>query len=328
MVSQDISWVNLDLGEYKIDLKLGGGMFSSVYRGVHIKTGERKAFKVAKPQDLVSSLERGDRLGTRAIARITGSTMDVLPEADKLLSMQHARLSEANKPGWIKVDGIVEQPAVTYYEMDLIEGDTLRQVMMRKPITVDDTIEIVRCLGKSSPDGSMPYHGDIKPENILVTKSGITIIDPGYFGRLELGNGSTVPNCAVTTVAYYPTLEPDDLLAFGLMLFEMVLGVLPTAESADSEEFDLTRIGSNLLEMVRTQEMAGKYFLSGILNVPLPSTLQPQISPDVEKLLLKCIGLSLTPSGKLDLDSGFRSFGAIGGALETLRAKGIEQFVS
>lgn len=342
MVNQELSWIGLDLGDYKIDLRLGGGIFSTVYRGVHIKSAQAKAFKVAKPQDLVRNPPREDCLSTRAIALTTGSTMVVLPDAAKLLARQHAMLSTTSHADWIKVDSLVEQPALTYYEMDFVDGETLRQAMTRKPISLEKTIEIARCLAAGSilpgSAGGSPasnslahapraYHGDIKPENILITKSGITMIDPGHFGRLDLANGSDLPNCAVTTVAYYPTLEPDDLLAFGLMLFEMVLGFLPTAKAGDSQESDLSRIGPNLLEMVRLQEMVGKYFSSGILDVPLPSSVHPEISADVEKLLLKCIRLNVDPSGKLELDSGFGSFGAIADALAALPLPGTGEFL-
>ncbi len=328
MVSQDLSWVGLEVGDYKIDQKLGEGIFSSVYRGVHLKTAQQKAFKVAKPQDLVSKRQAKDCLSTRAIAQITGGTMDVLPDAAKLLRTQHAQLSMVSQSGWIKVDRLVDQPGLTYYEMELVEGETLRQLMIRQSITVDKTIEIARSLDKLSKSESLRYHGDIKPENILVTKSGITIIDPGYFGRLDLVNGSNLPNCAITTVAYYPALEPDDLLAFGLMLWEVVLGIQPTAKTSFSQESDLSRIGGNLLEMVRLQEMVGKYFLSNILNVPLPSSVHPGIGADLENLLLKSIRLKVNMSGQIDLDPGFRSFGAIAGALAALRLKGTEQFLA
>jgi serine/threonine protein kinase len=156
LVNQELSWVGLDLGDYKIDLKLGGGIFSNVYRGVHIKTAQKKAFKVAKPQDLVCNPPREDCLSTRAIAQTTGSTMVVLPDAAKLIKQQHSQLSAQSQPGWIKVDGLVEQPALTYYEMDFVEGETLRQAMTRKPISIDKTIEIVRCLDKLCKDASGP----------------------------------------------------------------------------------------------------------------------------------------------------------------------------
>lgn len=327
MISQDLNWVGLELGDYKIEQKLGEGVFSCVYGAVDVKTGQRKAIKAAKLNDLVRRPAREECLSTKAIAQITGSTMDVLPDASAVLRQQHMRLSAAKAPGWVNVERLVDQPGLTYYEMELVQGETLKQQITKTPVTVDQTISIARTLDKLS-QGADHYHGDIKPENILLTKSGITMIDPGFFGRLKLSNGTSLPNCAVTTVAYYPTLEPDDLFAFGLMLWEIVLGLHPTAKTGNSQESDLSKIGANLLETVRLQEMVGKYFLSSILDVPLPSSVHPGISPDLERLLLKSIRLQVITSGKLDLDAGFRSFSAVAGALAALRLKGNQQFLS
>ena len=328
MIEQELSWVGLQVGDFRIDQKLGEGIFSSVYLGSHLQTAERKVFKVAKTPDSVSNANRENSLATRAIAKITGGTMDVLPNPASLLRKQYAQLKSVSDSGWIKVDQLVDQPGLTYYRMDFVEGETLRQSMTRQSLTVDQTIALARSLAKLNKSDLLPFHGDIKAENILLTEYGITVIDPGYFGRLDLVNGSNLADCAITTVAYYPTLEPDDVMAFGLLLWEIVLGVQPTAQSGYSLESDLSRIGKNLLESVRLQEMVGRYFLSSILNVPLPSSLQAQIGSELESLLLKSIRLKKTADGKIDLDPGFRSFAAIAGALAALRIKGTDRFLS
>jgi serine/threonine protein kinase len=334
-----VTWVGSQVGDFLIDQKLGEGNFSWVYRGIHEDNGTYAAFKVAKPPeaaDLSSSasaasaaselLEDGNAaLPTRAIATITGGIMEIKPNAAKLLQKQHELLVQLNHGESIQVKELCAKPELTYFEMEYVSGPTLRQLMEQGPVSIDKMMEVARCLDKLSKSKKLAYHGDLKPENIMFTPSGAVVIDPGFFGRLDLENGSTMKNCAVTTPAYYPTLEPDDLMAFGILLWEVVMGEQPLKKETSSESSDLSRIGPQLLEHVRLQEAVGKYLLSPILDIQRPSTNRTNVDRNVENLLLKGLRLHVLGNG-IELDPGFRSFAAISGALATLRLKGKEHF--
>ncbi len=327
MAGQNLSLVGLEVDQYMIDQQLGDGVLSAVFCGKNA-AGEKAAFKVAKQQDLLNASSVDHCLSTKAIAKVTGGTMDVRPDTASILKRQYALLEQFNESELVRVRKLSARSELTYYEMDFLEGETLRQVMEKQPVSIDQMIAVARCLDKLSKVNSFRYHGDIKPENIMVTRDGITMIDPGYFGPLDLENGSTMAFCALTTAAYYPLLEPDDLFAFGLMLWEVVLGEAPLAKRGYSGESDLSRIGPNLLQSVQLQEMVGKYYLSSILEVPFPSKTEHKITGEAERILLKCLRLSITPAGKLELDSGFKSFSSLAGALAVLRLKGKQYFAA
>ncbi|HEY9679690.1 MAG TPA: hypothetical protein V6C76_16930 [Drouetiella sp.] len=322
-----VTWVGSSVGDYKIDKQLGEGNFSVVYHGNHEQTGSSCAFKVAKAQeDIGADKARTTAMPTKATATITGGIMDVKPLTGKLLEHQYAALSQSQDAGLVRVEELKARPELTYYEMEFLHGPSLRELMNAGPVSIEKMMDVARCLDKLSKNSDWKGHGDLKPENVMFTPSGVVLIDPGYFGRLDLENGSTLPECAVTTPAYYPTLELDDLFAFGLMLWEVVFGQQILNKRGYSEESDLSRTGPQLVELVKLQEAVGKYLLSPILDVQMPSTIHPGIDQNVERLLLK--GLRINDSnGVLELDPGFRSFGAISGAFAAIRLKGKEHFL-
>lgn len=322
-----VTWVGLQVGDYTIDHKLGEGNYSWVYHGLHDDTNESMAFKVAKPQDQATGdTAQTGSLPTKAMAMVTGGIADVKPLTNKLLALQHKKLAAIDESGLIRVGALTDKPELTYYGMEYLQGQTLRQLMVNERVTIEKMMEVSRCLDKLSKNGKFVHHGDIKPENIMFGQAGAVLIDPGYFGRLELENGSSLSNCAVTTPAYYPTLEPDDLLAFGLLLWEVVLGQQPLKRKGFTGNSDLSRIGPQLLELVQLQEAVGKYLLSAILDVQMPSQIHPNIDQNLERLLLQGLRLRSTQAG-LELDTGFRSFAAFSGALAALRLRGKEHFL-
>lgn len=92
-----VTWVGSQVGDYLIDQKLGEGNFSWVYRGIHEDDGKYAAFKVAKPTGTEPSANGTNvAFPTRAIATITGGTMDIKPDAAKLLQKQHEQLIRQN----------------------------------------------------------------------------------------------------------------------------------------------------------------------------------------------------------------------------------------
>lgn len=322
-----VTWVGSQIGNYSIDAQLGEGNFSWVYRGLQEDTGDYSVFKVAKP--VGASFTEGQTtatLPTQAIATITGGIMEVRPKASMLLRKQHEQLAQHNLPGLIQVKAFVDKPELTYLETEYISGPTLRQLMEKGAVSIDKMMEVARCLDKLSKTGKFAYHGDLKPENIMFTQTGAVVIDPGFFGNLDLENGSSISRCAVTTPAYYPMLEPDDVFAFGLLLWEVVLGEQPLDKDTSSDACDLTRIGPQLLESVLLQEAVGRYLLSPILDIERPSLRHPEMDRNVENLLLRGLRLHRLGDG-IELDPGFRSFAAISGALATLRLRGKEHFI-
>ena len=84
----------------------------------------------------------------------------------------------------------------------------------------------MRALQKLARTGELPYHGDLKPENMIVKPSGsILMIDPA----MRRGERDVI----ATTPLYNPLLLCDskaDVMGIGIMLYEILTGVLPFDE--------------------------------------------------------------------------------------------------
>ena len=340
---KDASWIGLSVGEYKIDSILGEGLFSRVYKGTS-QSGSSKVFKVAKDSSATSTTLNTVKFDTQALRQITGGFLRMRPDAEWLVAQEAERLENNAHPNLVKVDAFSKSP-VPYFQMEHIEGSTLRQLMQSGPVPIKIFLEIARSMNQLLRDTKFGYHGDLKPENIIVTKEGaIKFIDPGYFGDLKDLNGRT-SNTSITTPIYYPFLQPDDVLAFGLILWEAAFGeqplswsggvaVPPASDAAkmpappgnyiSSEEIDCDHVGEDLLAYVRGFEMCGNYFLSPILALRDPLTRRPEMPAEVRAFLLKC--LRLRAGKKMNLDTGYQSMGQIAGALIALSERGIEHF--
>ncbi|HUM03181.1 MAG TPA: protein kinase [Thermoanaerobaculia bacterium] len=259
------------MSHYAVVRRLGSGGMGVVYEAEDARLGRRVALKFLPPelaQD-VSSLERFQREARAA--------------------------SALNHPGICTVYAIEEHERQPFIVMELLEGQTLAQMMAARPaIELENLlsvgIQIADALESAHARGIV--HRDIKPANVFVNAHGqVKVLDfglarievarrgaDGAFSRLETVEAQhnlTTPGTAMGTVSY---MSPEqargqladartDLFSLGTVLYQMATGTLPFAGETSAVIFD------------------------AILNRdPLPvAQLNPALPPELGRILDKAL---------------------------------------
>ncbi len=159
---------------------------------------------------------------------------------------QEAQAAAAlNHPNILAVYHFGSYEGAPYLVSELLQGDTLRQVLSHSPIPVRKAIEygvqIAHGLAAAHEKGIV--HRDLKPENLFVTKDGrvksldfglakLTQRQPDSDGVAPTISEGTEPGVVMGTVGY---MSPEqvrgktvdhhaDIFAFGAILYEMLTG--------------------------------------------------------------------------------------------------------
>lgn len=297
---QQPTWLGLRVEDCLIEELIGEGSYSWVYKGRKLDGSGYRAFKCAKPEEFVERAANAAR--TQCKGFFTGGACDIRPDAHFLLVAQARKLQEVTDVGIVSADVICADEGLAYYEMEFVDGASLD--------SLPQLLNLCTVMHRLSADESFKYHGDLKPANILVPKSGneVILVDPGYFGPLDSDRGQFA-RAAVTTPFYYPFLTPDDQLAIGIMAWELLLGRNPFLLFS-TEETKPTAIerSSRLQQHVKVHSISGNFNLEPLLGLPMPTELSPSLTQEQEDVLLKAIKLQRNQENQLDLNDGFTSF--------------------
>ena len=166
------SLVGRTIGHYKISESIGTGGMGEVYLATDITAGRKAALKLL-PLRFTGDAERLKRFQR---------------EARAVVGLNH--------PNIVTVYEIGEDHSTHYIASELIEGETLRQRLMRGQIqvgeAVDVAIQVANALVAAHETGIV--HRDIKPENIMLRPDGyVKVLDFGIAKLAEQQVPLTTP---------------------------------------------------------------------------------------------------------------------------------------
>lgn len=205
------------------------------------------------------------RLGRQvAIKVIRGSRS--LTAATRARFEQEARAASAlNHPNIVTIHDIGEEAGQPFIVMELLEGQSLRE-LVRQPVAAGQFLRIAFQIADalSATHEREILHRDLKPDNIFVTRHGVTkILD---FGVASIRHDAspkeplTLEGSAVGTLGY---MAPEviaggaadfrsDMFSFGCILYEMATGSRPF-KGASGVEIIATTLSERPPPVVKTR---------------------------------------------------------------------------
>jgi eukaryotic-like serine/threonine-protein kinase len=254
------------LGPYEILAPIGAGGMGEVYKVRDTRLGRIVAIKV-----LPEHLSRNPEVRARFER-----------EARAISQLSHSNICSLHDIG--------QQDNIDYLVMEYLEGETLAAHLAKGPLPTADMlrcgIEIANALDCAHRSGFV--HRDLKPGNIMLTKSGTKLMDfglaravapPSAAGALTESPTATGPLTAKgTIVGTFQYMAPEqlegkeadaraDLWALGCVLYEMATGKCAFAGTSQA-----SLIAAILREEPRS-----------ILE------LQPLAPPALEHLVKRCL---------------------------------------
>ena len=256
------------LGPYELISVIGAGGMGEVYRAKDTRLDRTVAIKIL-PAHLSSNPDLKQRFER---------------EARTISSLSHAHICALYDIGL--------QDGVDYLVMEFLEGETLAQRLNRGSLSAELVlrygIQIADALDKAHRQGIV--HRDLKPGNIMITKSGVKLLD---FGLAKLQAPVNQP--LLSGVSTFPT-EQRDLTAEGTILGTIQYMSPEQLEGKETDaRTDIFALGSVLYEMATGKRaFSGKSQASLIAAIlssePQPiSIIQPMSPPALDRVVKTCL---------------------------------------
>ena len=256
------------MGPYEIQSALGAGGMGEVYKARDTRLGRPVAIKVL-PERVAEDSE--------ALARFER-------EAKSVAALSH--------PNILALHDVGREGGVAFAVMELLEGETLREVLAAGPLPLRRAIDyaVQMALGLAAAHERGIVHRDLKPDNVFVTRDDrVKILD---FGLAKPGaaaaqsgsetesptvSGYTEPGKVMGTVGYMspeqvrglPVDQRSDIFSFGSVLYEMVTG---------RRAFQRETAAETMTAILKEDPVAPEHSESGV-----PAPLAPVVRHCLEK---------------------------------------------
>src|ERR1700730_11178118 len=124
---------------------------------------------------------RDTRLDRTVAVKILPSHLSSNPEAEQRFDREARSISSLNHPNICHLYDVGSQDGTSYLVMEYLEGETLADRLRKGPLPLEQVLKcgIEICEGLEKAHRSGVIHRDLKPGNIMLTKSGAKLMDFG-----------------------------------------------------------------------------------------------------------------------------------------------------
>ncbi len=201
------------VSHYKILAKLGEGGMGIVYKARDITLDRDVALKFL-PQYLTSDPTEKERFSH---------------EAKAAAALTHPNIAVVHEIG--------EHDGQVFIAMELVEGNTLKQLVGSVPVPIKKVLDIAVqvCEGLSAAHERGIVHRDIKSDNIMVTPKGMVKIMDFGLAKLKGSTKLTKTGSTLGTAAYMSPEQAQgeevdqrsDIFSLGVVFYELLTARLP-----------------------------------------------------------------------------------------------------
>ncbi len=210
------------LGPYEILSPLGAGGMGEVYKA------------------------RDTRLERTVAVKVLPAHLSASPESRQRFEREAKTISQLSHPHICALHDVGREGDTEYLVMEYLEGETLAERLLKGPLPLEQTLrhgmQIADALDKAHRQGIV--HRDLKPGNVMLTKSGVKLLDFGLakaiaapsqqssLTALPTQHALTQEGTILGTFQYMAPEQLEgreadartDIFAFGCVLYEMATG--------------------------------------------------------------------------------------------------------
>jgi len=260
------------LGPYEILSALGAGGMGEVYRA------------------------RDTRLGRDVAVKVLPGHLSADPAVRARFEREARTISSLNHPHICTLYDVGREGDTDYLVMELVEGETLAARLARGPLAVAELLrtgaEIADALDRAHRAGVV--HRDLKPGNVMLTRSGAKLMDFGL-ARATGPTGSSGSGASIGPLTQSPTVAPP-LTAEGAIVGTFHYMAPEQLEGREADErSDLWAMGCLLYEMATGRRaFDGKSQASLIAGImggePVPILqVAPVAPPALDRVVRACL---------------------------------------
>jgi serine/threonine protein kinase/Tol biopolymer transport system component len=256
----------VELGPYEILAPLGAGGMGEVYRA------------------------RDTRLEREVAIKVLPEHLSHKPDARERFEREARAISSLSHPNICHLYDIGQQDGTSYLVMEYLEGETLANRLHKGSLPQEQVLKVGMeiCEGLERAHRSGVVHRDLKPGNIMLTKSGAKLMDFGL-AKTAVAVGAGSASASLATMSQPLTAQGTIVGTFQYMSPEQIEG-----KEADVRS-DIFALGAVLYEMITgTRAFEGKTTASMIAAIlaaePKPiSTVQPMSPAALGTVVKACL---------------------------------------